>query len=482
MRYLKSTLTTLTTLTVVAICSTTSAFAQGGWTSLYNGKNLDGWEEHSGKAKYTVEDGTLTGASVAGSGNSFLCTKQTFENFELELEFKCDPHLNSGVHIRSEVSPAATTAVIDGKTFKFAADRVHGYQCEIDMDAARGRMWTGGIYDEARRGWLFPTGGEKSAQAQAFSLQGRTVSKNGEWNKLRIVCDGPTIKTWLNGEPRATITDSATVRGIIALQVHGVGNDEKKSGMKVAFRNIRVRELPNSPTSAVTATMPPLTDGWQWLWDGKTSDGWRSARSDNFPTKGWTMKDGVLSVVGNNGEESGGGGDIITRKRYSNFELEADFKYTPGANSGIKIFTQPGLSAIDKVTGKPTAVGSAIGLEFQILDDDLHPDAKLGKNGNRRLGSLYDLIPAPKDKASKPVGEWNHTRIVSRGKHVEFYLNGTKTLEFDRGSAEYRKLVAGSKYKGIPNFGEWPDGHILLQDHGNAVSYRNIKIRELPGN
>ena len=472
----------LTTLTALALFCTTPVFAQDGWISLYNGKNLDGWEQHSGKAKYSVDNGVLTGESVAGTGNSFLCTTRSFANFEMELEYKCDPKLNSGVHVRSEVFPTATTADIGGKTFKFAADRVHGYQCEIDMDAARGRMWTGGIYDEARRGWLFPTGGEKSAQALAFSQQGRTVSKNGEWNKLRIVCEGPSIKTFLNGEPRATLTDTVTPRGIIALQVHGVGNNEKMAGLKVSFRNIRLREMGATSTAAAMTDMPALPDGWKWLWDGKTSEGWRSARSEKFPTKGWTMKDGVLSVVGNNGEESGGGGDIITRKRYANFELEAEFKYTPGANSGIKIFTQPGLSAIDKVTGKPTAVGSAIGLEFQILDDDRHPDAKLGKNGNRRLGSLYDLMPAPTDKIRKPIGEWNTARIISRGNHVEFYLNGKKTVEFDRGSTEYRKLVAGSKYKGIPHFGEWPDGHILLQDHGNAASFRNIKIRELPGN
>jgi hypothetical protein len=119
---------------------------------VFNGKNLDGWEEHSGKAKYTVADGVLTGQSVSKSGNSFLCTTQTFENFELELEYKCDALLNSGVQIRSEVFPDATNAVIAGKEYKFAADRIHGYQCEIDMDVARGRMWSGGIYDEARRG------------------------------------------------------------------------------------------------------------------------------------------------------------------------------------------------------------------------------------------------------------------------------------------------------------------------------------------
>jgi hypothetical protein len=230
-------------VTALAVFSAATLLAQDDWISLFNGTNLDGWEEHSGKAKYTVEDGMLTGESASGAGNSFLCTTQTFENFELELEYKCDALLNSGVQIRSEVFPDATNAIIDGKEFKFAADRIHGYQCEIDMDVARGRMWSGGIYDEARRGWLFPADGEKGPQGKAFSEQGRTVSKNGEWNKLRIVADGPFIKTWLNGELRASITDSVTPRGIIGLQVHGVGSETNRVGLKVCFRNIRILEL-----------------------------------------------------------------------------------------------------------------------------------------------------------------------------------------------------------------------------------------------
>jgi hypothetical protein len=220
-----------------------SLLAQNGWVNLFNGTNLDGWVEHSGKAKYAVEAGVLTGESVSGSGNSFLCTTQTFKNFELELEYKCDALLNSGVQIRSEVFPEARTLKINGKEIKVAADRIHGYQCEIDMDAARGRMWTAGIYDEARRGWLFPTDGEKGKQGLAFSEQGRAISKNGEWNKIRIVANGPSIKTWLNGQPRADITDTLTPRGIIGLQVHGVGKDTNKVGLKVSFRNIRIREL-----------------------------------------------------------------------------------------------------------------------------------------------------------------------------------------------------------------------------------------------
>src|SRR5271155_4750002 len=174
-------------ITLAAVFMSLPVFAQDGWVNLFNGTNLDGWAEHSGKAKYTVEDGVLTGESVSGTGNSFLCTTQVFGNFELEVEFKCDALLNSGVQIRSEVFPDTTTNIIGGKEFKFAADRIHGYQCEIDMDAARGRMWTAGIYDEARRGWLFPADGEKGQQGMAFSEQGRAISKSGEWNQLRIV-------------------------------------------------------------------------------------------------------------------------------------------------------------------------------------------------------------------------------------------------------------------------------------------------------
>ncbi|MGO8837308.1 MAG: DUF1080 domain-containing protein [Limisphaerales bacterium] len=244
----------------------------------------------------------------------------------------------------------------------------------------------------------------------------------------------------------------------------------------------RAQETSTPPN---TLSQQEKAAGWKLLWDGKTTDGWRSTRSDTFPTRSWRIADGVLTVDPGwtNGEaEAQSGGDIVTRDRYANFELTADFKTSFGCNSGIKIFVQPNISPIDKVTGKPTAVGSAIGMEFQILDDAHHPDAKLGRDGDRTLGSLYDLIPAPKDKIVLPVGEWNHARILSRGRHVEFWLNGKMTVEFDRGSAAFRAAVAESKFKDIPNFGEWTDGHILLQEHGSEVSFRNLKIRMLPAN
>lgn len=240
------TFTRIELMAVITGCLTlaTTTFAADGWQDLFNGKDLTGWEQHSGAAKYSVQDGVLTGTTVAGTPNSFLCTKQTYANFELELEFKCDPLLNSGVQFRSAITTAAQVVPGQDKEIKLPADRVHGYQCEIDMDVKRGRMWTGGIQEEAGRTWLFPNDGEKGAQGRAFSVQGRAVSKAGEWNKLRIVADGPSLKTWLNGEPRVDLTDSMTASGIIALQVHGIGEDEKKAGLKVSFRNLKIRNLP----------------------------------------------------------------------------------------------------------------------------------------------------------------------------------------------------------------------------------------------
>ena len=275
---------------------------------------------------------------------------------------------------------------------------------------------------------------------------------------------------WALGEVSADVTPN------LQTAAPGAYTNPRYPAPRAATAKSKISAAPN------TLTAPEKAGGWKLLWDGKTSEGWRSPQSDTFPEKSWRIADGVLTVDPGwtNGEaEAQSGGDIIARRRYANFELTADFKTTPGCNSGIKIFVQPNISPIDKVTGKPAGVGSAIGLEFQILDDLRHPDAKLGRDGDRTIGSLYDLIPAPKDKKVRPVGEWNHARILSQGRHVEFWLNGEKTVEFDRGSAAFRATVARSKFKDIPDFGEWADGHILLQEHGSEVSFRNVKIREL---
>jgi Domain of Unknown Function (DUF1080) len=250
----------------------------------------------------------------------------------------------------------------------------------------------------------------------------------------------------------------------------------------IAVSSVSCSAICCKKTSAAPNTLTPKeqAEGWKLLWDGKSTDGWHSPKSEEFPGKSWTIENGEFRIVSSGNGESQAGGDIITRGRYANFELVADFKTTTGCNSGIKIFVQPDISPVDPKTGAKTAVGSAIGMEFQILDDEHHPDAKLGRAGDRTIGSLYDLIPAPTNKLVMPVGEWDHARILSQGKHVEFWLNGAKTVEFERGSAAFRETVALSKFKNIPSFGEWADGNILLQEHGSVASFRNLKIRELP--
>lgn len=218
-----------------------------------------------------------------------------------------------------------------------------------------------------------------------------------------------------------------------------------------------------------TLTSQEQADGWRLLFDGSTTKGWRNAHADSFPQKGWVVKDGALSVVESGGGEAAHGGDIVTLDEYGDFELKVDVKLTKGANSGIKYFVTEKL-------GTPGR-GSAIGLEFQLLDDVMHPDAKAGRDGNRTFGSLYDLIAAPASKPVKAIGEWNTAHIVSKGTKVEHWLNGTKLIEFDRASDSFAKLVAISKYKDFVGFGRAKSGHLLLQDHGNTVYFRNIKVK-----
>jgi hypothetical protein len=232
---------------ILFVCTLVAAFAFGafgadkGWTNLFNGKDLNGWTQKGGKAKYEIKDGAIVGSTVTDTPNTFLCTEKLYGDFILELEFKVDPMLNSGVQIRSEVFDEDKVLKDGEKEIKIPAGRVHGYQVEIDMDAANNRWWVGGLYDEARRGWLFP--GARGGNGKDFTEAGAKTAKPDEWNTFRVEAKGDSIKTLLNGVPRAEIKDGMTLKGFIALQVHGIGKDKSKENLKVAWRGIRIQEL-----------------------------------------------------------------------------------------------------------------------------------------------------------------------------------------------------------------------------------------------
>jgi hypothetical protein len=288
------------------------------------------------------------------------------------------------------------------------------------------------------------------------------------------------LKTWVNEKSTAYLVDEKTRSGFIGLQVHSIGDDEEP-GKKVIWKNLKIRTK-NLDQHLKESTLEPrftknkLTskeemDGWKMLWDGSTAAGWRGARLDGFPEKGWMIEQGVLTVLPSGGGESQGGGDIVTEELYGDFELKVDFRITQGANSGIKYYVDTELNKGE---------GSAIGLEYQILDDAVHPDARLGRvEGIRTMASLYDLIRADPDKPVNPIGQWNSAYLISKNNHVEHWINGVKVLEYERGSPEFRKLVAESKYAKWTDFGELEQGRILLQDHGDQVSFKNFKIRPL---
>ncbi|MGZ5423230.1 MAG: 3-keto-disaccharide hydrolase [Candidatus Aminicenantales bacterium] len=240
-------------------------------------------------------------------------------------------------------------------------------------------------------------------------------------------------------------------------------------GLALSLGLLSCHSAPGTATEPNTLTSPEKRAGWKLLLDGRTMNGWRGAYMDSLPSRGWEVRDGALGMTESGGGEASFGGDLVTIDEYGNFELLVDFKLTEGANSGIKYFV---------IEAEPKTPGSAKGLEYQLLDDARHPDAKLGVKGNRTCASLYDLIPAV-NRPPVPIGAWNHARILVKGTHVEHWLNGVKVLEFERGGPEFLAHKAESKFKDIPGFGEYPAGHILLQDHGNRVFFRNIKIRIL---
>ncbi|MEX0648784.1 MAG: DUF1080 domain-containing protein, partial [Balneolaceae bacterium] len=289
------------------------------WQELVNEDELERWEVLGGSAEYFIENDEIVGVAVPNSPNSFLTTPEHYDDFILEYEVFLDNQMNSGVQIRSNSDPS------------YMNGRVHGYQVEIDPSA---RAWSGGIYDEARRGWLYPL---------SMNEKAKPLFRLADWNHFRIEAVGNSINTWINGVHTSRLVDDMTDSGFIGLQVHSI-NDETLEGATVKWRDLRIltddveahQKARDPQVKEVSYLQNDLSEwekrkGWRLLWDGETANGWRGAKLDNFPSSGWVIEEGELTVLATDGGEATGPGDIITNDLYSDFELELEFKITEGA-------------------------------------------------------------------------------------------------------------------------------------------------------
>jgi len=339
------------------------------WLSLFNGKNLEGWVQRGGKAKYTVEDGVIVGTTIPRTPNSFLCTDRDYGDFILEYEFQVDEQLNSGVQIRSQSLES------------YRNGRVHGYQVEIDPDTKRNRMWTAGIYDEARRGWLNDLSKNEPA---------RKAFKPNAWNKIRVEAIGPSIKTFLNDVPAADLVDSLTPKGFIGLQVHGIG---KRNGpFQVRWRNLRIKDLG--------------TPEWKPIFNGEDLSGWTP-----LPGGTWEVKDGV--IVGKSPRSEKRHGMLLTKDKFTDFLVRCKFRVNSG-DSGFYF-------RVDRVQSNVSVHG------FQVEVDETGETGGLYETGGRGwvVKPNADVIK----KANHKKGEWSELVLHARGRDVTVYINNRKTAE-----------------------------------------------------
>lgn len=408
---------------IAAVILGVSALSSGSnWEPLFDGKSLDGWTRLNGTASFEATRGEIVGKTVVGSSNTFLCTKKMYGDFELEFEVKVASGLNSGVQVRSMSVPG------------YQNGRVHGYQVEIDSTNPNS---SGGIYDEARRGWLF----DPSKQPH-----GRKAYKVDAWNKFRVVAKGTHLQTWVNGIACSDVQDDLTRWGFIGLQVH----ESTTSGMEVRWKNLRIKDLTdrgrvNSENDAVPPTVLPK--GGKWLLKGAGDLSlWAGERDPKSPCP-WKWTDGFIQS---------GGGDIMTRESFGSSRVHVEFMTDENGKEG-------------QANGN-SGVYFMQSYEIQVLNSA--PRGPL----NNECGAIYS-VKAPDYAMAFPAGKWQSydveftAPVWTDGKKVSparitAYHNGTlihRNVEIPGATVAGKEEAEGAR-------------PLRLQDHGNQVRYRNIWI------
>jgi hypothetical protein len=374
------------------------------WTPLVKEGSLEGWKELGGLARYDLKDGVIVGKAVPNTPNSFLTTEKHYGDFVLEYEFLVDERLNSGVQIRSN-------------SFEdYKNGRVHGYQVEIDPDMERARLWTAGIFEESRRGWLYDLK-DNDAAREAF--------KPKTWNHIRVVAEGPRIRTWLNSVLAADLIDSVTMSGFIGLQVHGIGKNLERAGAEVAWRHLRIKDLG--------------TRTWKPLFTGEDLSGWKA-----LPGGEWAVEDGIIRGTSPASEKRHG--MLLSEASYDDFTVRLKFKVDKG-DSGFYWRAQP-VDSVVSVNG------------FQVEVDSSFETGGLYETGGRAWVVKPDPNYIEKQAKYQP-GQWTDLAMVVEGTNTRVFLNGRETA----------RLTSDEKGN--------REGHFGLQLHGSMdmdVSFKDLKI------
>ena len=420
----------------------------GEWEVLFDGQDIASFRGYQmdtfPKDGWTIKDGTLR--TIADGKVVDLITKKQYRDFELIFEWKVTPGANSGVMYRvdeSKNSPWHT-----GPEYQILDDSKHN-------DGKNPLTSTGSLY-------------------ALVSAQNKTLKPVGDYNRSRIVLNGNSLEHWLNGSKVvACDIDSYGVATLVKESKFSPhkGFLKKQTGHivfqhhhdEVWFKSIKVRELPEPVVlpegkRVNTVSKEQRNAGWRNLFNGKNTNQWRGFKKEAFPQKGWIIENDCIKHV-----SQGGGGDIITKQKYGQFDFQWEWKVAPAANSGVKYFIMEER-------------GGAIGHEYQVIDDSKHPDALRGPKW--QTAAFYDVFPA-KNRVLKPVGSFNNSRVLIKAEQAEHWLNGVMVLNYTLGSQRVLDAVATSKFKKVDRFGYRHQGHILLQDHSDEVHYRNLRIKRL---